>query len=84
VAQENPAWRLPEPLARAALEAYESRRPLSTLEREVLPALFDLLSLVDAVDFLEDPPPDVTHVDDCYSLQVYRANRDYPFGAIGR
>jgi homoserine kinase type II len=79
VAQEDPEWRLPEPLAAATLDAYARRRPFSPLEREALPVLFDMLNLLDAVDFLQDPPDAVTNVAESPSLQVYWANRDYPF-----
>ena len=79
VASEDAEWRLPEAISVGTLAAYTSRRTLSALELEALPALFDMLNLVDAVDFLEDPPGDVTDVAQCRSLQVYRANRDYLF-----
>jgi homoserine kinase type II len=79
IAQEDPEWRLPEPLAAATLNGYARRRPFSPLEREALPVLFDMLNLLDAVDFLQNPPDDVTNVAESPSLQIYRANRDYAF-----
>jgi homoserine kinase type II len=79
IAQEDPEWRLPEPLAAATLNAYARMRPFSRLEREALPVLFDMLNLLDAVDFLQDPPDDVTNVAEAPSLQVYWANRNRAF-----
>ncbi len=53
--------------------------PFFPLEREALPVLFDMLNLLDAVDFLQDPPDGVTNVAEAPSLQVYWANRNRAF-----
>ncbi len=82
IAQEHPDWLLTDTLAAAVVRAYDRVRPLSAREWEALGGLFDLINIVDAADFVTDPSGDVHAINECRSLQVYRANRGRDFTTL--
>lgn len=78
LAVEAPDRKLPVDLAEAAIAGYESRRPLSITELELLPLAFDLAGIVDAAAFImwAAPHMGLEHIHDCHSRLAYLANRE--------
>jgi homoserine kinase type II len=78
LAVETPDRRLPGDLTEAVIAGYESRRPLSISELELLPLAYDLAGIVDAAAFIMWAAPHVglDSTDECHSWQAYLAGRE--------
>jgi homoserine kinase type II len=78
LALENPDRRLPGDLAEAVIAGYESRRPLSITELELLPLAYDLAGIVDAAAFIMWAAPHLglESTEECHSWQAYLAGRE--------
>jgi homoserine kinase type II len=78
LAVETPDRRLPGDLAETVIAGYESRRPLSITELELLPLAYDLAGLVDAAAFIMWAAPHLglESTEECHSWQAYLAGRE--------
>jgi homoserine kinase type II len=78
LAVEHPDRRLPGDLTEAVIAGYESRRPLSITELELLPLAYDLAGIVDAAAFIMWAAPHLglESTEECRSWQAYLAGRE--------
>ncbi|MBZ0274132.1 phosphotransferase [bacterium] len=74
-AGENKAHVLPPRVARAMIDGYVSRRPLSGDETAILPAAFQFVNLFDAAAYIRANAGRMRSLADCKSLRIYLANR---------